>query len=393
VTGRVLVLGFGKASGTLAAEVEPALLSRFGPERVSGFVVLPHAAPHPELRRLETLRAGHPRPDSGSLSAAERALAEAAALGPDDLLIALVSGGGSALLCAPAPGLAFETKLAVVAALLDAGAPVQVLNAARKRLSAVKGGRLAAAAAPARVLNLVVSDVPGDDPTLVASGPTAPDLGESRDVVAALRDFARSAPPEVGRTLLEASAPPPPGRLELPAIETALVRRPADALDAAAERARRNGWRVLNLGAEVVGPARAVAAEHAGMARALLQARRPGDPPVVVLSGGETTAPVRGAGRGGRNSEYLLALALELDGAEHVWAIAGDTDGWDGAGPHAGAAIGPNTLARARALGIDAARSLAASDSGGFFEATGGAIKTGHTGGNLNDFRAILLTS
>lgn len=387
VRGRVLVLGAGKASGALAAALEPALLDRYGPNRVSGAVAIPDGTPEPVLSRVGVVRASHPIPDARSRAAAEQALHLASALGPEDLLVGLFSGGGSALLSAPAAGLSAEDKTDALRTLHDAGLPIGVLNRVRMRLSAIKGGRLAAAAAPARVLNLIVSDIPGDDPGLVASGPTVvtPEGDDGlRDRLAAVL---HRLPPLVRARLLEPSRT----LVSNASIATHVVCRPSEALAATEAQARRLGWDVSNLGAEIQGEARTVASEHAALVLRLAALSPGGARPRLVLSGGETTAEVRGKGRGGRNTEYLLALALALDAASGVHAIAADTDGIDGTGPHAGAVLTQDTLSIARAMGRDPGRDLERSDSAATFGAAGGLLETGPTGTNVNDFRAVLV--
>ena len=329
------------------------------------------------------IEAGHPLPDSAGRRAASRFLAAARELTADDLLLFMVSGGASALLAEPAEGLDLDEKAAINRALLDAGAPIGDMNCLRKHLSAVKGGRLAAAAAPARVATLAISDVPGDDPAIIGSGPTVADPTSCEDAIMVAERY-RIELPELARTALE------DGRWESiksgdrcldNAIYT-IVARPADALDAAAARASSDGLAVRNLGDDLEGEARDLAAAHARLAR------QPG----VLISGGETTVTLSGSsGRGGRNCEYLLALALALDEAPNVHAIACDTDGIDGTENAAGACIGPDTLKRARAAGLDARQMLRDHDSYGFFERLGDLIVTGPTRTNVNDFRAVLI--
>jgi hydroxypyruvate reductase len=340
-----------------------------------GVVVVPdgHAAP---TRRIEVLTAAHPTPDWRSLRAAERMLGAAAGLGPDDLLLMLLSGGGSALLAAPVDGLTLADKQAATRALLDGGAPIAAINAVRRRLSCIKGGHLARAAAPARVCNLIISDVPGDDPAQVASGPTLPPPPDPD-----LTPWLFRLPPAARR--LVAHPRPAPTAAELPPIATTVVARADDALAAVAQSAGAAGVAVLNLGV-VEGEARALARAHAALA--LAQRRRP----LLIASGGETTAEVRGDGQGGRNTEYLLALLLALDGAAGVHALAADTDGIDGRGGHAGAIGGPDTLARLRAAEVDPLACLEASDSRRPFDVLGDLLVTGSTRTNVGDLRLIL---
>ena len=333
------------------------------------------------------IEAAHPVPDANSAMAAARILQAVSGLGPADLVLALISGGGSALMAAPAPGLTLEDKMRVNRLLLASGAPISVMNRVRRRLSAVKGGRLALAAAPAQVVTLAISDVPGDDPRAIASGPTVhdPEAGaDLSDVVAQLgADL-----PEAARALLLARAEP------LPAFQAdyRLIAAPLMALQAAAEVARAQGVSPLILGDAIEGEASAAGQVMAGIAQSVLRHGLPVARPAVLLSGGETTVTLGGTrpGRGGRNTEFLLALALALEGAP-VHALAGDTDGIDGSEDAAGALIGPDTLARAQAAGLDARAVLAGHDSYSLFDTLGDLIKTGPTLTNVNDFRAILI--
>jgi hydroxypyruvate reductase len=333
------------------------------------------------------VEAAHPVPDAAGETAAARILGLVTEAGADDLVLCLISGGGSALLSLPAAGLTLGDKQAVNKALLTSGATISEMNCLRKHLSAVKGGRLAAAAHPARLVTLAISDVPGDDPAVIASGPTVADPTTFADARAILERYAIDAPSAVAERLRAAAdETPKPGDRRLAAAETVLVATPGEALEAAAEAARAAGYGPVILGDAIEGEAREVAAEQAR--RAL------GTPPGhVLLSGGETTVTVRGAGRGGRNCEYLLALALALDGDPRMWAIACDTDGIDGTEDNAGALLAPDTLARAAHLGLDAAAHLADNDGYGFFSALGDLVVTGPTFTNVNDFRAILVES
>lgn len=377
VSGRVHIIGAGKAAAAMASAVEQGLYERGLAARLSGFVVVPdgHGLP---LSNLDLLFAAHPTPDERSEIAGRRALAEATALGPDDLLVALISGGGSSLMAAPAPGVTLADKVATTRLLLSAGQPIGTMNAVRARLSAIKGGGLARAAQPARVMTFVVSDVPGDDPALVASGPT---LG-SRSIVPALsKDVERRLAPRILQRLSG------PNQLAAPTSSAARIMATADiALSAAAAAARASGVRVLNLGGALDGDAGTLALDHAARVQLWSDER-----PALILSGGETTVRVTGQGRGGRNTEYLLALVLALDGHPEVYAIAADTDGWDGVGPAAGAFCDPSTLVRAQEAGLNAAVCLADNDSLTMFERLSDAVVTGPTRTNVNDFRAILL--
>jgi len=384
--GRTIVLGAGKAAAAMAQAVE-----RHMSGTLEGLVVTRygHGA---ECARIEVVEAAHPVPDAAGRRAAERILELARSAGPDDLVLCLISGGASSLLTLPAPGLSLEDKQAVNRALLASGADIGRMNVVRKHLSAIKGGRLAAAAHPARVLSLLISDVPGDDPAVIGSGPTVPDPSTFGD---ALRIIAQHGiePPAAVRAHLEAAAEetPKPGDRRLAAAETIVVARPQASLEAAAARARERGFTPLILGDAIEGEAREVAKVMAGIA---LQARRhgqPAAPPCVLLSGGETTVTVRGQGRGGRNAEFLLGLAVQLRGATGISALAADTDGIDGSEDNAGALLTPDTLARAQAQGLDAAARLADNDGYGFFSALGDLVITGPTLTNVNDFRAILV--
>jgi glycerate 2-kinase len=383
--GRTLVVGAGKAAAAMARAVEAAW---DGP--LEGLVVTRygHGAP---TSRIEVVEAAHPVPDEAGERAAARMLASVRGLSADDLVLCLMSGGASALLAAPAPGLTLEHKRAVNKALLASGAAIGEMNCVRKHLSAVKGGRLAAAAYPARVVGLVVSDVPGDDLSVIGSGPTVPDSTTSAQALATLARYGVEIPAPV-RAHLEsaASETPKPGDVSFARVENRLIASPIQSLRAAADAARAAGVIPLVLGDAIEGEAREVAKVFAGVA---LSCRRHGEPlaaPCVLLSGGETTVTVRGQGRGGRNAEFALALALALDGEPGVYALAGDTDGIDGSEDNAGAYVAPDTLARA---GLDARRALDGNDAYAVFAASGGLVMTGPTLTNVNDFRAILVTA
>ena len=384
--GRTVVIGAGKAATTMAQALDAAW-----PAALSGVVVTRHGQRQP-CRRIEILEAAHPVPDAHSVAAAARMLDAVRGLGADDLVICLISGGGSSLLVQPAAGLTLADKQAINRALLASGADIAAMNCVRKHLSAIKGGRLAAACAPARVVTLAISDVPGDEPAVIASGPTVADATSCTDALAILDRYRIALPPAV-RAALEA------GELETPKpddpcfarCEYHLIATPMRSLEAAAAVARAAGVTPLILGDALEGEAAEVAKVHAGIARSITQHGRPLAAPCVLLSGGETTVTVRGRGRGGRNVEFLLALAVALDGHPRVHALAADTDGVDGAEDIAGALCDPTTLARARALGIDPKASLADNDGHGFFGALGDALVTGPTDTNVNDFRAILV--
>lgn len=384
--GRTIVVGTGKASAAMAQVFEQAWN---GP--VEGLIVTRygHAVP---CKQIEIIEAAHPVPDDAGTKGAKRMLAMVKGLSPDDLVVALISGGGSALLSLPAEGISAEEKRSVNRALLKSGAPISEMNCVRKHLSAIKGGRLAAAAYPARVVSLVISDVPGDDLAAVGSGPTVADPTTFAQARAIIAKYKIDAPSAVIRHLEQAiEETPKPGDPRLARAETKLVASPQKSLEAAAAIARGAGITPIILGDSIEGEAREVGFVMAGIA---LQARRFGQPlppPCVVISGGETTVTVRGSGAGGRNVEFLLALALKLDGAEKITALAADTDGVDGAREVAGAFITADTLSRARAMGIDPWASLSNNDGHGFFESLKDQIVTGPTLTNVNDFRAVFI--
>ncbi len=380
--GRTVVIGAGKASIQMAMAIEAAWRGA-----VEGFVVAPHGYPS-SLERIDTCYGGHPIPDAGSLAAAERGLALAATLGPDDLLIALMSGGGSALMTKPAPGLTMAEKLSVTSALLKSGANIAELNCVRKHLSAIKGGRLAAAAGGARIHTLILSDVPGDDPAIVASGPTVPDPTRKADALQIVERYGIALPASVGQWLTapDMSKTQPPLRNDIRVIVS-----PEVSFQAAIAKAKGIGLDVLYLGDRIEGEAREVAKVHAALALHVKQRNAPVQKPALILSGGETGVTVRGDGRGGRNVEFLLALAISLAGEAGIYALAGDTDGIDGLEKIAGATVAPDTLGRARNLGLDAMAYLARNDAHSFFEKLGDQVITGPTQTNVNDFRAILI--
>ena len=381
--GRVVVVGAGKASARMAEAVEAA----WGP--CEGLVITRYGHARP-CHGIEIVEAGHPVPDAAGVAATRRMLELVAGLGPEDFALVLISGGGSALLCAPAGGLTLADKQAVARALLASGAPISEVNGVRKQLSAVKGGRLAAAAHPARMLALMISDVPGDAPGDIASGPTVGDAGDADRAARVLADLGVTPPPAVAAHLARGGAPVPPGDPRLARVENRVIAAPAHSLAAAADLARAEGLAVRHLGDAIEGEARRVAADHAALA---LEARRDrgGARPLLILSGGELTVTRRGDGCGGPNAEYCLALALALHGAAGIHALACDTDGVDGAAEVAGARIAPETLERARAAGLDPERALARNDAHGFFAALGDQVVTGPTLTNVNDFRALLI--
>ena len=384
--GRTVVIGAGKASAQMARAFETAWEGEIG-----GLVVTRYGYAE-TCRRIEIVEAAHPVPDEAGLAAAQRLKALVSGLTADDLVVALISGGGSSLLPAPAPGLTLEDEQAVNRALLASGAPIGVMNLIRNQFSTIKGGRLAAAAAPARVATLVVSDVPGDDPALVASGPTLPLEGD-RAQARRLAGLYRLDLPAAAERLLagEENLPPRPDDPAFAGNSVVTIASAALSLEAAAALARRNGVEAAILSDAIEGEARDVAQVHAALAREVARRGRPFGKPVVLLSGGETTVTLRGKGRGGRNGEFLLALAIALDGVEGVTALAGDTDGIDGSEDNAGAYVDGSSARRMREAGIDPLAALADNDAYGAFAAIGDLLMTGPTGTNVNDFRAILV--
>ena len=385
--GKTLVVGAGKAAAAMARAVEDAWQ---GP--LSGLVVTRYGHSVP-CERIEVLEASHPVPDAAGQAAAERILAEAAALGADDLMLCLISGGGSALLSLPAPGLTLADKQAVNKALLSCGARIDEMNCLRKHLSAIKGGRLAAAAAPAKVVSLVISDVPGDDLSSIASGPTVPDHTSFADARAIVEKYAIELPPAVAEVLEAGEAETPkPGDPRLAHAEMLLIARPQGSLEAAAALAREEGITPMILGDSLEGEARVLGQVMAGIATQVVNHGQPLPAPCVLLSGGETTVTLRGSGgRGGRNSEFLLALAVALDARPGIYAIACDTDGIDGSEDNAGAIIDPESLTRGVAVGQSAAEMLDKNDAYGYFAALDDLVMTGPTLTNVNDFRAVLV--
>jgi glycerate 2-kinase len=379
--GRTVVAGFGKAAAAMSKVVEEHWQGS-----LSGLAITRYGHGVP-CRKIEIVEAGHPVPDKTGLHAAERILASVHGLQADDLVLALISGGGSSLFAVPAPGITLADKQALTRALLKSGAPIAKINCVRKHLSAVKGGRFALAARPASLVSLIISDVPGDDPATVASGPTTPDATTRDDALAVLNEYGVDIPPVVRQWLADpVSETPKPGHPAFAKVENRIVARARDALAAATRLAETSGLAVRNLG-EIQGEARDAASAHAELAREYL---RQGNPSLLI-SGGETTVTVKGEGRGGRNSEYLLALALALEDSAAIWALACDTDGIDGTETNAGAIVTPDTLARASALGLDAKGALARNDSYQFFRALDDLVETGPTRTNVNDFRAILI--
>lgn len=380
--GRVLVIGAGKASARMAEAVEDA----WGP--CEGLVITRYGYGRP-CRGIEIVEAAHPVPDAAGAEATRRMLALLAGLGEDDFVLALISGGASALLCAPSEGVSLSEKQAVNSALLASGAPILAMNTVRKHLSQVKGGQLAAAAWPARMLTLMISDVPGDDPAFIGSGPTVGDVSTPDEAAAILDRWNIPVPPAV-RLALARSGVVRPGDPRLSRTQNVIYAAPAQSLASAADLARPH-CEVRLLGDRLEGEAREVAHTQADAALDIAATLRPGDRPVLFLSGGELTVTRTGDGIGGPNAEFCLALAMALRGHPRIHAIACDTDGVDGAAEVAGAIIGPGTLAAARALGVDPAVCLSRNDSHSFFAAINAQVVPGPTLTNVNDFRAILV--
>jgi glycerate 2-kinase len=400
--GRTIVIGAGKAGGSMAQAVE-ALWPADAP--LSGLVVTRyhHIPPRPQGLpvRIEVVEAAHPVPDAAGLAAAERILAMVQGLNANDLVLCLISGGGSALLTLPADGLTLADKQRINQALLSSGANISEMNCVRKHLSRIKGGRLAAACAPARVVTLTISDVPGDDPSIIASGPTVPDGSTCADALAILQRYAIEVPPALQAALKSgAMETPKPGDAIFTGHEVHMIATPQQSLQAAADAARAAGIKAYILSDEIEGESREVGKVHAALARAVAHKDQPFEKPCVILSGGETTVTMRpqpaGAdksqrGRGGRAGEFCMGLALALQGQSGVYALAADTDGIDGIEDNAGAYVAPDTLARARALGMKIDQHLDRNDAYGYFEPLGDLAITGPTHTNVNDFRAILV--
>ena len=385
--GRCIVVGAGKSAAVIAAALEDAwpdvpmrglVVTRYG-----------HAVP---TRFIEVVESSHPVPDANGAEAAQRILASIRGLGADDLVIALMSGGASALMPLPAAGLSLADKQAVNRALLASGATISEMNTVRKHLSGIKGGRLAAAAAPARVVTLAISDVPGDDPAVIGSGPTVADPTSFADARALVTRYRLALSPQVvARLARDEDETPKPG--ELPHAEFRMIATPGMALAAASAAAAKAGVTPLVLGDALEGESREMGIVLAGIARSVRLHGLPLAAPAVLLSGGETTVSIGDgpAGRGGRNTEFLLGLAVALEGAAGIWAIAGDTDGIDGTEDAAGAIVAPDTLARAAAAGLSPRTVLAGHDSFSLFEAIGDLVRTGPTLTNVNDIRAIFI--
>jgi glycerate 2-kinase len=394
-TGRLVILAAGKAAGAMAEVAERHYVDQGGmaAARVSGLAVTRHGYGRP-TRFVRLIEAGHPVPDAAGLAATFETLALADSAGPDDLVLALISGGASANWIAPALGLSLNEKQALTRALLASGASISEINAVRKHLSRIKGGRLAERAAPARLVAVAISDVPGDDPAVIGSGPTVPDPTTLMDARTIVARYGVQASDAVMRALRDpANETPKAGQAVFAGTSFVLATRPAEVFHQAEAIVRKAGYDCVQLGTRIEGEARALATEHAGLARGLkAQGRR-----AVILSGGELTVTVRGGGRGGPNQEYALALAIALDGTEGVAALAADTDGTDGGtgkpDDPAGALIDAGTLSRARRLGLDAADFLDDNNSTEFFAKLGDLLEPGPTFTNVNDFRAIVVDS
>jgi glycerate 2-kinase len=382
--GRMLVIGAGKASARMAEAVE----AHYGP--CQGLVITRYGYGR-FCQSIEIIEAAHPVPDLAGVQATQRIFQYVQGLGPDDLVIALISGGGSSLLCAPVDGITLADKQALNAALLASGAPISQMNLVRKQVSRVKGGKLAAACAPARVLSLIISDVPGDDPGEVASGPTVGDVEANETAGAILDRWNIKVSPAIRRAIERSEGPLRRDDPRLARCETKIVAAPAQSLAAAAEMARSQGCAVRLLGDALEGEARDLAAYQAEIAKKIASEMTADSPPLVLLSGGECTVTRRGSGTGGPNAEFALAAAVALQGHPQIHLIACDTDGVDGSAEIAGAYVGPDTLSRARLRAVSPQKALSDNDAHSFFGQIGGQIITGPTLTNVNDFRAFLI--
>lgn len=384
--GRTIVIGAGKGSAQMAAAFE-----KVWDGTIEGLVVTRYGY-GAKCERIEIIEAAHPVPDAAGLEASRRLLEKVQGLTADDLVVALISGGGSALLPSPAAGLTLADEIAVNEALLASGAPIAAMNTIRKHLSTIKGGRLAAAAWPAKVVSLVVSDIPGDNPALVASGPTVPDVGSRENALASISAYGMKLPDAVMAHLQSPAADAPdPGDQRFARNEVHLIASAGVSLEAAAVEARRQGIEAVILSDAIEGEAREVGGVHAAIAREVATRNRPFQKPVLILSGGETTVTLRAKGKGGRNSEFLLAFAIGINGIEGIHALAADTDGIDGSEDNAGAFADGSTVSRMRAAGVDAKAMLAGNNAWTAFNAVGDLFVPGPTGTNVNDLRAILV--
>lgn len=383
--GRTVIIGAGKASGAMAKALEDAW---DGP--LEGLVVTRYGYRLP-TERLEVVEAAHPVPDAAGREAAKRIFEMVQGLTEDDLVLCLISGGGSALLAMPAEGISLEDKQVVNKALLASGATISEMNTVRKHLSAIKGGRLARAAYPARIVSLMISDVPGDDPSIIASGPTVPDPSTNEDARGIVAKYGIELPGAVKRVLDTIEETPKPGDPCFERVENVMIATPQASLEAAAAVARDAGVTPVILGDSIEGESRDVGLVHAGIARQCALRGQPEKPPCVLISGGETTITLKGQGKGGPNTEFLLSLAIALDGMDNIYALAGDTDGVDGSEDNAGALIYPDTLKRAEEAGLKAKAYLADNDPYTFFKGIGDLLETGPTMTNVNDLRCILI--
>ncbi|WP_372930767.1 glycerate kinase [Methyloceanibacter sp.] len=384
--GRTIIIGAGKASGAMAKALED---SWDGP--LEGLVVTRYGYRLP-TERLEVVEAAHPVPDAAGREAAKRIHELVQGLTEDDLVLCLISGGGSALLAMPAEGISLEDKQAVNKALLASGATISEMNTVRKHLSAIKGGRLARAAYPAQIVSLMISDVPGDDASIIASGPTVPDPSTNADARGIVEKYRIDLPGAVSRVLETIEETPKPGDPCFERVENVMIATPQASLEAAAAVARAAGVTPVILGDSIEGESRDVGLVHAGIARQCAMRGQPQEPPCVLISGGETTITLKGDGKGGPNTEFLLSLAIALDGMDNIYALAGDTDGVDGSEDNAGALIYPDTLKRAEAAGISPKVMLANNDPYTFFKGVGDLLETGPTMTNVNDLRCIFIT-
>lgn len=384
--GRTIVIGAGKGAAQMAAAFEKAWDAP-----LEGLVVTRYGY-GAKTERIEVIEAAHPVPDLAGLEASRRLLDKVSGLTEDDLVVALICGGGSALLPSPAPGLTLPDEIAVNEALLASGAPISAMNAIRKHLSCIKGGRLAAAAWPAKVVSLVVSDIPGDNPALVASGPTVPDTANRDNALAAIAAYGIKLPDAVMAHINSPAADAPhPGDEKFARNEVHLIASAAVSLEAAAAEAARQGIEAVILSDSIEGEAREVGSVHAAIAREVAVRNRPFNKPVLILSGGETTVTLRAKGKGGRNSEFLLAFAIGIAGVDGIDALAADTDGIDGSEDNAGAFADGSTVQRMRAEGVDAKAMLAGNNAWTAFNAVDDLFVPGPTGTNVNDLRAILV--
>ncbi|MER8990837.1 glycerate kinase [Mesorhizobium sp. M0678] len=384
--GRTIIIGAGKGSAQMAAAFE-----KVWDRPIEGLVVTRYGY-GAACRRIEIIEAAHPVPDAAGLEASRRLLEKVQGLTADDLVVALISGGGSALLPSPAEGLTLADEIAVNEALLASGAPIAAMNTIRKHLSSIKGGRLAAAAYPAKVVSLVVSDIPGDDPALVASGPTVPDIGSREDALASIAAYDMKLPASVMAHINSPAADAPrPDDPRFIRNEVHLIASAGVSLEAAAAEARYQGIEAVILSDSIEGEAREVGSVHAAIAREVATRNRPFAKPVLILSGGETTVTLRAKGKGGRNSEFLLAFAIGISGMAGVHALAADTDGIDGSEDNAGAFADGSTVSRMHKAGVDAKAMLAGNNAWTAFNAVDDLFVPGPTGTNVNDLRAILI--